>query len=67
LLKNGQNDLINKKFFELETNSPISVGLNASLHEITNLFKIKEVDNIVVIENNKPIGIIDIQDVLKWL
>jgi transaldolase len=67
LIKNGQNNLINKKFIELETNSPISVGLNATLHEITNLFKEKEVDNIVVIENNKPVGIIDIQDVLKWL
>ena len=42
-------------------------GLNASLNEITNLFKAKEVDNIVVIDNEKPIGIIDIQDVLKWI
>jgi TalC/MipB family fructose-6-phosphate aldolase len=67
LLKNGQNDLIHKKFTTLETNSPVSVEPNASLHEITNLFKTKEVDNIVVVENNKPIGIIDIQDVLKWL
>jgi signal-transduction protein with cAMP-binding, CBS, and nucleotidyltransferase domain len=66
-IKSGQNDLVNKKFTELETNSPISVSLNASLHEITKLFKAKEVDNIVVIEENKPIGIIDIQDVLKWI
>jgi transaldolase len=67
LLKSGQKNLINKKFTELETNSPISIQINASLHEITNLFKAKEVDNIVVMENSKPIGIIDIQDVLKWL
>jgi TalC/MipB family fructose-6-phosphate aldolase len=67
LIKGGQNNLINKKFTELETNSPISIDLNASLHEITNLFKAKEVDNIVVVENGKPVGIIDIQDVLKWL
>jgi TalC/MipB family fructose-6-phosphate aldolase len=67
LIKNGQNNLINKKFTELEPNSPISVEINASLHEITDLFKEKEVDNIVVIENNRPVGIIDIQDVLKWL
>ena len=67
LIKNGQNNLINKKFVELEPNSPISIGLNASLIEITNLFKTKEVDNIVVIDGKKPVGIIDIQDVLKWL
>lgn len=67
LIKNGHNNLINKKFVELEPNSPISIEINASLQEITDLFKAKEVDNLVVIENNKPVGIIDIQDVLKWL
>jgi transaldolase len=67
LLKSGENNLVNKKFTELESNTPISIGLNASLHEITNLFKAKEVDNIVVVEDKKPIGIIDIQDVLKWI
>jgi transaldolase len=67
LVEHGQNNLINKKFTELEQNSPISVQLNASLPEINSLFKTKEVDNIVVVEGNKPIGIIDIQDVLKWI
>lgn len=67
MIKSGQDNLINKKFTELESNSPVSVELNASLNEITNLFKAKEVDNIVVIDNEKPIGIIDIQDVLKWI
>ncbi len=67
LIKNGYSNLIDKKFVEMEPNSPISVGINASLSEITDLFKAKEVDNIVVTENNIPVGIIDIQDVLKWL
>jgi TalC/MipB family fructose-6-phosphate aldolase len=67
LLKSGQNNLINKKFSELEPNSPVSIGLNSSLPEIINLFKTKEVDNVVVIDGNLPVGIIDIQDVLKWL
>jgi TalC/MipB family fructose-6-phosphate aldolase len=67
LIEHDQNNLINKKFTELEQNSPISVQLNAPLPEITNLFKTREVDNIVVVDGNKPIGIIDIQDVLKWI
>jgi transaldolase len=67
LIEHGQNNIVGRKFTELEPNSPISVQLNASLPEITNLFKTKEVDNIVVAEGNKPIGIIDIQDVLKWI
>ncbi len=67
LIKNGQNNFINNKFVELEANSPVSISQNASLREITDLFKAKEVDNIVVTENGRAIGIIDIQDVLKWL
>jgi transaldolase len=67
MIESGDNNLVNKKFTELKSNSPISIGLNAPLPEITNLFKAKEVDNIVVTDNNKPIGIIDIQDVLKWI
>jgi TalC/MipB family fructose-6-phosphate aldolase len=67
MIEGGENNLVNKKFTELKSNSPISIGLNASLPEITNLFKSKEVDNIVVTDNNKAIGIIDIQDVLKWI
>jgi TalC/MipB family fructose-6-phosphate aldolase len=67
LIKNGQINIVNMVLSELDPNSPISVGLNATLNEITNLFKAKEVDNLVVIEDNKPVGFIDIQDVLKWL
>jgi transaldolase len=67
LIKSGQNNIVNMVLSELDSNSPISVGLNATLNEITNLFKAKEVDNLVVIEDNKPVGFIDIQDVLKWL
>ncbi len=67
MIKGGDNNLITKKFTQLDSNSPISVELNATLPEITNLFKSKEVDNIVVTDNKRPVGIIDIQDVLKWI
>jgi transaldolase len=67
MIKGGDNNLITKKFTQLDSNTPISVELNATLPEITNLFKSKEVDNIVVTDNKRPVGIIDIQDVLKWI
>ncbi len=67
MIKSGDNNLVAKKFTQLDSNSPISVELNATLPEITNLFKSKEVDNIVVTDNKRPVGIIDIQDVLKWI
>jgi TalC/MipB family fructose-6-phosphate aldolase len=66
LIKKGQDNLINKKFNELEPNTPVSIGVTALLDEIITQFKTKEVDNIVVQDNDIPIGIIDIQDILKW-
>jgi transaldolase len=67
MIKSGDNNLVNKRFTQLDSNSPISIELNATLPEITNLFKSKEVDNIIVTDNKRPVGIIDIQDVLKWI
>jgi len=67
LLKSNNADLLHRKFRELQSNEPASVEINSSLSEIIDLFKTREVDNLVVTDNKKPIGIVDIQDVLKWI
>ena len=67
LLKSNSADLLHQKFRELQPNVPASVEINSSLSEIIDLFKTREVDNLVVTDNKKPIGIVDIQDVLKWI
>ncbi len=67
LLKTGNSTALHKKFSELESNSPVSVDINTTLSDIVSLFKTKEVDNLVIVENDKPRGLIDIQDVLKWI
>jgi len=67
LLKSGDNSLLHKQFKELQSNNPVSIEINSYLSEIISLVKTKEVDNIVVVENNKPKGLVDIQDLLKWI
>ncbi len=67
LLQSGNSALLHNKFKELQSNKPISIEINAPLTEIISLIKAKQVDNLVVMEKNKPKGLVDIQDLLKWI
>lgn len=53
-----------KKFSDLEPNNPITIEAAASLFEASNIFAEKKIDNIIVVEDGKPVGIIDVQDVI---
>ncbi|MGB8491477.1 MAG: transaldolase family protein [Bacteroidales bacterium] len=63
----GNGEVFRRRFSELETNHPVSIESSASLASVIDLFRKKEVDNLVIVENNKPVGLIDIQDILKWI
>jgi len=54
-----------KKMSDLEFKPPIAISGDSLLFEAVRFFKDYQVDNIVVKENNKPIGMIDIQDFVK--
>jgi transaldolase len=45
--------------------SPVSINSDALLYEAVKMFKERQIDNIVVLENNLPVGILDIQDLVK--
>ena len=60
-------EMSNIRASDLVKTDDVILSNNSTLPEITNLFKSKEVDNIVVTDNKRPVGIIDIQDVLKWI
>jgi TalC/MipB family fructose-6-phosphate aldolase len=47
------------------TANPVTVNSDALLYEAVKLFKERQIDNIVVLENNMPVGILDIQDLVK--
>lgn len=44
---------------------PFTVNAEALLYEAVHIFKEKGIDNIIVVENNEPVGMIDIQDFVK--
>ena len=43
----------------------ISIDGDAMLQKATDIFNANQVDNIIVTENGKPIGMLDIQDLVK--
>jgi CBS domain-containing protein len=47
------------------TADPITVNADALLFEAVNIFNKRQIDNIVVLEDNLPVGILDIQDLVK--
>jgi TalC/MipB family fructose-6-phosphate aldolase len=57
--------VLNKKMSEFSFKAPISVASDALLVEASDLFKKMKVDNIIVQQDGKPIGMIDIQDLVK--
>jgi len=61
LQKDGEH-ILNKKLKELEYKTPISIDANVILNEAAALFKKTNVDNIMVTEGGKPVGMLDIQD-----
>ena len=64
-LKNDGKIVLSKLMSEFTYNEPVSVDGDALLFEASELFKKRKVDSIVVVENGKPLGMIDIQDLVK--
>lgn len=65
LQKDGEH-ILGKKMGDMEYKAPISVEGRALLNDAATIFKKTNVDTILVTENGKPIGMLDIQD-LKGL
>jgi len=57
--------VLQKKLTDFQFNLPITISPDALLQEAHKIFKSKQIDNIVVAENNKPVGMIDVQDLVR--
>ena len=53
---------VQRKMGELTYNSPVTIDGDSLLNEASNLFHKKGVDNIIVLQDGKVIGMLDIQD-----
>jgi len=48
------------------TPKPITVGIDKLAVEVLNLFQKNRIDDLVVVDdNNRPVGLVDAQDVTK--
>jgi transaldolase len=53
------------KMSDFTYHKPVTIGAEALLGEAVEIFSRHEFDNIIVVENNVPIGMIDVQDLVK--
>jgi transaldolase len=61
-LKESGKDILQKKLGDFSYKTPISIDANALLNDAAQLFKEKKVDTLLVTEEGKAIGMLDIQD-----
>jgi transaldolase len=64
-LKKEGKSIICKKMSDFQYNKPVTVNADSMLFEAVNTFKNNEFDNVIVAENNVPVGMLDIQDFVK--
>ncbi len=64
LEKNGKT-ILSKRMSDFSYNPPITINGDSLLYDAVEIFKQKKVDNIIVLENDKLIGMIDVQDLIK--
>lgn len=65
-LQSDGHQILNKTFADIGfTKSPVTIGQESLLDEAVKLFKEFEVDSIVVLDEEKPCGVLDIQDLVK--
>ncbi|MBN1237343.1 MAG: CBS domain-containing protein [Gammaproteobacteria bacterium] len=47
------------------TKNPVTIGQESLLNEAVKLFKEFQVDSIVVVDGDKPVGVLDVQDIVR--
>jgi TalC/MipB family fructose-6-phosphate aldolase len=66
LLQNEGEHILDKKIGTLVSKTPISIDSSALLNEAEAIFKKNNVDTILVTDNGKPYGMLDIQDLKRY-
>ena len=64
LLQSDGKDAMQKKLADFELKIPVHVTPDTLLYDAVELIKKYKIDNLVVLENEKPIGMLDVQDLV---
>jgi CBS domain-containing protein len=62
LLQANGNHILDKQLGDVCHSNPLTVDANAMLNEAAQIFKQTAVDTLLVMDNGKPVGMLDIQD-----
>ncbi|MBN1149599.1 CBS domain-containing protein [candidate division WOR-3 bacterium] len=65
MIKEKDKSVVNCKMSDFNYTKPATISANALLYEAVNFFSTHEFDNLIVVENELPAGILDIQDLVK--
>ena len=63
-LETKGESFLQSKIGDLEVNTPLSIEGSEQLIKASELIKAKKVDTLIVTENGKPVGMLDIQDLI---
>jgi len=65
-LQAGGRAILDKKLAEIGfSTSPVTVAHDALLNDAVKIFKSKALDSIIVVDGKKPVGVLDVQDLIK--
>lgn len=64
-LKEKSKAVLQNKMSDFQYKAPLTINSDSLLYDVVNLFKQHKVDSFIVLEDNKPIGMLDIQDLVK--
>ncbi len=62
LLQANGRDVLDRRMGDLQYSAPISIETGARLNEADELFHRHKVDNLLVTDQGRPVGMLDIQD-----
>lgn len=66
LQSDGKN-ILSKKMKDFDYRTPLSIEIDSLLNDAVEMFKTTKVDTLVVMEKNKPVGMLDIQDLANLM
>jgi CBS domain-containing protein len=58
--------ILDKKLADIGfTTTPVTIEADSLLNEAVKVFKSKALDSIIVVDGKKPVGVLDVQDLIK--
>ncbi len=67
LLERGHEEALNRPIADVMTRTPLTIPCTASLADVVDLLSVRKISELPVVdEDGRPVGLIDITDVIGW-